>query len=367
MKRSVLGLIAAVGVAGLLLLPLSAHHEVSAKFDPTKKSTMNGIVTKVDWADPHVHIFMNVTQGANVANWAVELESVADLQRSGWTRETVKPGDAIRVDGTTARDGSRQIWGNQVTFNGKRIFEVRALQAPTGPGGPTPRWPDGQPRLGAAPGQTGYWALPSATILSEAPVEASPMGLLRNISDIDKVAPFQRWARDLFEYRQRNFLKDDPQFLHCLPPGGPRQYQLPHGVQFVEDREHNRVFVFVGSVNRNWRLMYLDGRAQKGSMRSGDADNPLFYGRPVGKWEGDSLVIDTVGFNERFWFSNGGLPHTEKLHLIERYSRPDMNTLRYEVTIDDPGAYTRQWKTSWTMKWIAGQELPMNLCQDNRP
>jgi hypothetical protein len=217
------------------------------------------------------------------------------------------------------------------------------------------------------PGQTGYWAMPSSTILSEVPVQASAMGLLRNISDIDKVAPFQAWARDLFEYRQRNFLKDDPQFLHCMPPGGPRQYQLPYGVQFIEDRDHKRIFVFVGSVDRNWRLMYLDGRAQRGSMRSGDADNPLFYGRPVGKWEGDTLVIDTIGFNERFWFSNGGLPHTEKLHLIERYSRPDMNTLRYEVTIDDPGAYTRQWKSSWTLRWIPDQEMPINLCQDNRP
>jgi hypothetical protein len=193
------------------------------------------------------------------------------------------------------------------------------------------------------------------------------MGLLRNMADIAKVAPFQPWARDLFEYRQRNNLKDDPQYQQCLPPGGPRQYQLPYGVQFIEDRDRKRIFVFVGSVDRNWRLMYLDGRAQRGSLRSGDADNPLFYGRPVGKWEGDTLVIDTVGFNERFWFSNGGLPHTEKLHLIERYSRPDMNTLRYEVTVDDPGAYTRQWKSTWTLKWIAGQELQVNLCQDNRP
>jgi hypothetical protein len=367
MKYPVLGLLAIAVVAIVALAPLSAHHEISAKFDPAKTMTLSGVITKVDWSDPHAHIFVNVTQGGNVANWAVELESLADLQRSGWTRDTVKVGETLRVQGMTARDGSRQIWGNQVTAGGKRVFEVRPLQGPSGAGGPTPRWPDGQPRLGPPPGQTGYWALPSQTILSEVAVQASPMGLLRNLADIDKVAPFQRWARDLFEYRQRNFLKDDPQYLQCLPPGGPRQYQLPYGVQFVEDRDHKRIFVYVGSVNRNWRLMYLDGRPQRGSLRSGDADNPLFYGRPVGKWDGDTLVIDTIGFNERFWFSNGGLPHTEKLHLIERYSRPDMNTLRYEVTIDDPGAYTRSWKSSWTLKWIAGQEMPINLCQDNRP
>jgi len=154
---------------------------------------------------------------------------------------------------------------------------------------------------------------------------------LANIADVDKVAPFQPWARDLFALRQRNRLADDPQYLYCLPPGGPRQFQGAMGVQFIEDKEHQRIFVFVGSVDRNWRLIYLDGRQQVGQVR-GDADNPLYYGRSVGKWEGDALVVDTKGFNEKFWFSNGGLPHTDKLHLIEKFTRTDTNTLKYEVT-----------------------------------
>jgi hypothetical protein len=93
----------------------------------------------------------------------------------------------------------------------------------------------------------------------------------------------------------------------------------------------------------------------------------LYYGRAVGKWEGDSLVVDTKGFLERFWFSNGGLPHTSQLHLVERYTRLDANTLKYEVTVDDPGAYTKTWTSSWNLKWIPNEELPINFCQDNRP
>jgi len=93
----------------------------------------------------------------------------------------------------------------------------------------------------------------------------------------------------------------------------------------------------------------------------------LFFGRSVGKWEGDTLVVDLKDFNERFWFSNGGLPHTDQLHLIERYSRPDFNTLRYEVTVDDPGAYTKTWSSVWTMSWVPNEELPVYYCQDNRP
>ena len=70
---------------------------------------------------------------------------------------------------------------------------------------------------------------------------------------------------------------------------------------------------------------------------------PGFLGHSVGHWEGDTLVIDTVGFNEKFWMTRFGLPHTDALHLVERISRPDYNTLKYEATIDDPKAYTRPW------------------------
>jgi hypothetical protein len=191
-------------------------------------------------------------------------------------------------------------------------------------------------------------------------------GLLRNIADADRVAPFQRWARDLYVLRQRNLLKDDPLFLYCKPPGGPRQYQLPYGLQFVEDRNFKRIFVLVGSGNRNFRMIYTDGRSNEGQLR-GDSDNPLYYGRSVGTWQGDTFVVETSGFNEKFWFSNGGLPHTEQLRLTERFSRPDFDTLRYEVTINDPGAYTRPWSSSWTLRWVVGQELPIYFCQENRP
>ena len=258
-----------------------------------------------------------------------------------------------------------------MTATNKRVLEVPSAPASASraqAGRPAPRWPDGQPRLGPPPGETGYWANPSATALLEngAKVAMDQYGLLRNPADVDKVAPLQRWARDLYELRQRNFLKDDPMFLYCIPPGGPRQYQTPYGLQFVEDRDRQRVFALIGGGNHNYRIIYTDGRAQQGQLR-GDADNPLYYGRAAGKWEKDTFVIDIKGFNEKFWFSNGGLPHTEQLHLIERLTRTDFNTLKYEVTIDDPGAYTRTWSTGWTLQWVSGDELPLYYCQDNRP
>jgi len=137
-------------------------------------------------------------------------------------------------------------------------------------------------------------------------------------------------------------------------------------VQLAEDPVNERIFVLMGSGNHNYRIIYLDGRAQQGQV-GGDDDNPLYYGRSVGQWEGDTLVVDTAGFNEDFWFTNGGLPHTNYLRLIERFSRPDFDTLRYEVTVNDPGAYTRPWSSAWELRWVGAEELPAHFCQDNRP
>ena len=353
----------------LISIPAVAHHAIAAKFDPGKPVSLSGTVVEIDWANPHVHLFIDVKGASAITNWAIELESPIDLQKSGWSRDTLKPGDAVNIQGIAARDGSKQAWANSIVVSStnKRVFALAAAtpRRTNEPAKATPRWPDGQPRLGPLPGERGYWGNPSATSLvqSGANVQVDPDGLLRNLADIDKVAPFQRWARDLYELRQRSFLRSDPMFLFCMPPAGPRQFQLPYGVQFLEDRERNRIFVLIGSGNHNWRLIYTDGR----SLKEDDKDFPVYYGRALGQWDKDTLVVDSKNFNEKFWFTNGGLPHTGQLHLIERISRPDFNTLKYEVTIDDPGAYTKTWSSSWTLQWIAGEELPPYYCQDNRP
>ena len=365
----------ASAVAGVLLaaVPLTAHHVILAKFDESKRVTLSGVATLVDWRNPHVHVFMNVRErNDRTVNWAVELESPIDLQRGGWNRQSLQPGDSITVEGIAARDGSRQVWGRSIvlTAAGRQVLNLTP-RVPTLPlsARPIPRWPDGQPRLGSAPGgAAGYWAYPSATALMEdgAGVAMDADGLLRNVTDAPRVAPLQPWALALYVARQRRVLQDDPMYLHCKPPGGPRQFQLPYGVQFLEDRDRQRIFVLIGSGNNNFRIIYTDGRGYSGQV-AGDDDNPLYYGRSVAKWESDTLVADTRGFNEEFWFTNGGLPHTDRLRLIERFSRTELDVLKYEVTIDDPGAYTRRWSSTATLRWAAGEEMPRHLCQDNRP
>lgn len=350
---------------------LEAHHSIPGKFDPENEITLEGVVTSVDWRDPHVHLFVNVANGQNVINWAVELESPIMMVRSGWNRNSVRPGDPLTIEGIVARDGSRQVWANSMVITGSNhpVLEVNDAPPakPLSPR-PAPLWPDGQPRLNRAPDEApGYWAYPSKTALVEdgVDVEMDQYGILADIDDAARVAPLQPWALALYRERQARFLGDDPMFLMCKPPGGPRQYMEPYGIEFLEDRANERIFFTLGSGNHNFRIAYLDGREPVGQV-GGDDDNPLYYGRSVGEWEGDTLVLSTVTFNEDFWFTRGGLPHTSLLEMTERFTRLDYDTLEYQVTIDDPGAYTRPWTTTLTLQWVAG-DLPFHLCQENRP
>jgi len=362
-----------VAVLGLSAFSTAwSHHPIQGKFDPDQETSLSGIVTKVDWRSPHVHVFLNVADGNSIVNWAIELENPYILLANGWDENSLQPGDAINVSGMVARNGSRQVWGEDVVLadTGRQVYTV-SDSSPEKPLAkrPVPRWPeDNRPVLGAAPGGAGgIWSYPTETALVEDGVDVgmNEYGLLDNIEDADKVAPMQDWALARYIHRQERNLRDDPMYLDCKPPGGPRQYQSDLGLQLIEDKKNNRIFVLLGSGNRNYRIIHLDGRDQVGLV-TGDDDNPLFYGRSTAQWDGDTLVVETTGFNEGFWFTNGGLPHTNMLSMEERFTRTDFDTMHYEVTIDDPGAYTRPWTASWDLSWVGGAELPFSLCQHNR-
>ena len=151
----------------------------------------------------------------------------------------------------------------------------------------------------------------------------------------------------------------DP-IANCLPPGMPQMMSMAYGMEIMQNKAK---ITFFSEWQDALRRVYLDGRRPSKKV----LNDPTYAGYSTGHWEGDTLVVDTKGLNEKFWISNGGLPHTDQIHLIERFTRSDMNTLKYEVTVDDPGAYTRRWSANWTLQWVAGEDLPTSYCQDNRP
>ena len=344
----------------------SAFAQHTATYDSNRKVTLSGPVTRIDWVNPRAFFFVNVRDTAGTAaNWAVEFGSPFDLERDGWKRTSLQIGDVVTVEGAPVRGPENQALATSVVLasTGKKLFVASAQRRVTASSQPAPRWPNGHVRLGPPPGKKGYWGAASAAALVENTAAKIPMnaeGLLTNLADADRVAPFLPWAKAVYLYRQRTLLKDDP-ISRCLPPGGPRQFQMPNGFQFVEQPDLGRILVLLGGGDRNWRVISTDGRKQ------GEPDEVVrgYYGNSVGRWEGDTLVVDVIGFNEHFWMTAGGLPHTEAVHLVERFSRPDLNTLKYEVTVDDPRTYTRPWSGGWTVQWVPDQEIQEYFCEEN--
>jgi hypothetical protein len=148
----------------------------------------------------------------------------------------------------------------------------------------------------------------------------------------------------------------------CFPMGVPRQAgAFPwRWVRYPTHEPATHLFLLWEANVHSFRQIFMDGRKHPDDLE------PSWFGHSVGSWDGDTLVIDTIGYNDRFWFDRLGHPHTEQLHTIERWTRVNYTTLENVVTIDDPGAYTRPWTVKFQAKLSKpGDELMEYFCVEN--
>ncbi len=204
----------------------------------------------------------------------------------------------------------------------------------TTPHGPAPRLPDGHPDL------SGVWQ-----------GGGSVGDLAQGLPKGEKI-PILPAAKALMDQRQS---KDDPE-ANCLPTGIPRI--APYPWRIVQTPTHI-FFLFEGNIH-SFRQIFMDGRKHP------DDPDPTWYGDSIGSWDGDTLVVDTVGFNDKFWFDFRGHPHTEQLHTIERYTRKDLGTLENQTTIIDPGDYSKPFTVTFTARLRPHEELMEYICQENQ-
>lgn len=214
------------------------------------------------------------------------------------------------------------------------------------PAGPAPHLADGRPDFGGK----GAWYPGFAGNIAETKWK----GVKSADQHVD--VPFLPWALDLFNQRVETIGKDDPE-ARCLPVGVPRYMFDPYAFQMIQlpDRV---IFLFEGD-NYPWRIVPLDRKDHPKDV------NPTWMGDAIGHYEGDTLVVDVVSFNGLAWLDQAGHAQTEKAHIVERYTRADARTLKYEVTIDDPGAYSRPWIATNTVSWRPGFELAEYVCNEN--
>lgn len=250
-------------------------------------------------------------------------------------------------------------------------FWTAQAQGPAAPRGvePTPRLADGTPNLGRVPGEKGVWDVPYIQNMGmripgrdgkTAAERVADTEGGRGGSKAEPDVPFLPWARAIYDYNSRNNSKYDPEG-YCLPPGGPRLMATPYPMEIIQQPDHKRILMIFEGATHIWREIYMDGR----SHPHGDALNPTYLGHSVGRWERDSLVVDVVGFNENSWLDYYGHPHTDLLHVVEKFTRPNKTTLHYEAVIDDPGAYSRAWTVAWNIPWKTAGELTEYICQEN--
>jgi len=204
---------------------------------------------------------------------------------------------------------------------------------------PTRRTTDGKPDL------SGFWM----------PREA--VKYLLNLASDMKPAdiPFQPWAAELYKERIDNNGKDHPG-ARCLPSGIPEKNNIPDGLKVVQTPD---LLVFLYESRTIYRQVFLDGRPLPKNAQ------PTWMGYSVGKWDGDTLVIETIGQNGKTWLDMRGLPGTESLRVIERYSRPNTGVMNIDVTIDDPKAYTKPWNVRLTWRLVPDTDLIESICEEN--
>jgi hypothetical protein len=214
-----------------------------------------------------------------------------------------------------------------------------------------PRTKDGKPNLSAPapkkadgkPDFSGIWEVPTGDYLA-------------NLATDGIEVPMQPWAAALFKERQESNGIGRPS-EHCLPHSvtdfdahfTPRKLiQLPDEIVLLFEQYHS------------FREIFTDSRSLP------DVQQPAWFGYSVGHWEGDTLVVNTIGVSEETWLDDAGHPHTEEMRIVERFRRPDFGHMEVELTINDPKAYTKPWTVKLPWRLVPDTELLDGVCQNEK-
>ena len=203
---------------------------------------------------------------------------------------------------------------------------------------PAPRLPDGKPDL------SGLWL-----------VAGSYIGDITKDLEAGE-GQFQPWAEQLYQQRGATESKDDPTGK-CIVGGVPRSTAVPYPFKIFNTTSN--VVVILYEAVHSFRQVFLDGRPLP------KEPNPQWFGYSVGHWDGDTLVVESAGFNDNVWLDNFGHPATEQLRVTERFRRKDFGHLSVEVTIDDPKTYKKPWTVTMPLNFQADTELLEYMCPEN--
>jgi hypothetical protein len=242
-------------------------------------------------------------------------------------------------------------WTGVVTFAAVIMAAPASAQWLKYPTPGMPRTPDGKPNLSAPAPRT-----------ADGKPKLAGLWITQGIyiGDITKdlkpgEVPFQPWAEALYKQRRATESKDDPTG-RCIPGGVPRSTAVPYPFKIVQGED---LVVILYEAVHSFRQIFTDGRPLPRDAQ------PTWMGYSIGKWEGDTFVVETIGQNGKTWLDMRGLPATEALRVIERFTRPTIGHIDIDVTIDDPKAYTKPWKVTLKQQIAIDTELVDEICLEN--
>lgn len=216
-----------------------------------------------------------------------------------------------------------------------------------------PRTPDGKVDMKAPPRRTadgkidlsGFW-MPGDNVRH----------LLNLASEMkpDEI-PLLPTARAIYQERIDTNGKDHPG-VRCLPSGIPEKLNIPDGLKLVQTPD---LMIFLHESRTIYRQVFTDGRSLPKDAQ------PTWMGYSIGHWEGDTFVVETIGQNGKTWLDMRGLPGTESLRVIERYTRPTIGVINIDVTIDDPKAYSKPWSVKLAWRLVPDTDLIESICEEN--
>jgi hypothetical protein len=213
-----------------------------------------------------------------------------------------------------------------------------------------PREADGKPNL------SGTWQSGGVSITGEPgapPLHPLPPTAVR--PPARQPIPYQPWAAA----KQKTLTALDDPTLRCLLPGVPRVVSMPMPLEIVQT---SKEVVILYEAFRAWRRIPINDKLH----HPGDL-TPTWMGDSVGRWEGDTFVVDVTGFNDKTWIGGMGSIHTEQMHVVERYKRNNDGSLSYEATVEDAGALTKPWVTGSVLRAPVDVRVEEYECIENNP
>src|SRR5262252_3191740 len=233
------------------------------------------------------------------------------------------------------------------------ITETAIAQWDPYPAKNMPRTPDGKVDMKAPPRRTSDGKIDLSGFWMPADNVRHLLNLAADLKPED--VPLQPWASQLYKERIDNNGKDHPG-VRCLPSGIPEKSNIPDGLKVVQTPD---VLIFLYESRTIYRQVFTDGRPLPKDAQ------PTWMGYSIGHWEGDTFIVETIGQNGKTWLDMRGLPGTESLRVIERYTRPTIGKINIDVTIDDPMAYTKPWSVKLTWRLVPDTDLIESICEEN--